>query len=143
MSCCTGDTQTRSFDVTLNWRSVPDSERRLKFTMNGADGQWTGQGSGEYDMGPAVYSCGVRDPKGNVVIRVNAAIKCVEDGINSFISGHLQITFGKTTFGIRVRPHALICTDGGPNSTVEWPQLWLGPLGEGKLLLVGSKAKPI
>lgn len=132
--CCSGQKQTKNFNVTLFWRIEPDIERRLKFSASGKNGKWSGNGSGQYNLGDPIYKCGVRSLKGIIVLRTKITLECMETD-RQYVGGILQFTLGKSTHRGQLKPVELICD--APNSSAEWPQLWLGPLGSATLQITG------
>ena len=140
MSCCSGENQTKEFDVTLYWRSSPEIEHRLLFSISGVDGKWSGPGSADYDLSPVVYQCDHLDIKGsNVILRVNLDLICTEIPDKTYVHGTMQFSFGfpglLSTYHGKLLPTELNCKDGGPKASAEWLLLWLGPLGSCRMYL--------
>lgn len=142
MSCCSGQNQTKHFDLTLLWRAEPHVERRLLFSADGVDGKWVGNGSANYDLGDPIYPCGHSPLRGDIIVRVKARLECTETPDKTYIGGVLQFTVGKSTFRGKLKPTELVCESGGPTSTAEWLMVWLGPLGSAILRAKGSVLPP-
>jgi hypothetical protein len=132
MSCCSGDGQTRQFECTLTWRSAPDSERSLTIIAKGAEGAWTGEASARFDFAdPEDCRCGDKILTGrDVVVRVTVDLKCIEAVHKTYMTAALRIVIGSTNFRTKLRPIPITCAADA--ATAEWPNAWLGALGDAR-----------